>query len=320
VWLGVLLVALLATRNASAADVAATYAEGVQLYQEGKYSEALPFFRGAYDASQSPNAHLFIARCLRELGDFPGAYQEMRRTVEEATKLAESDSKYAPTRDSAAAELALLEPRVAKVIVAIADAPRGTTVRINLRELPTAELGQPVAVAPGNVSLVVEAPGKMHVERSIDVAPGDTRTIALALEDAPTEGDDGTPDEARDEASGGEVRIAGYVVAGLGVVGIGAFAVLAATAKSDYDALDAECGGQPCPESERARIDDGRSLTMIANVTLALSAAVAAAGVAMIIFGGADTEEEARAAAARNVVIVPVVGPDAAGLWLQGRF
>jgi len=324
VWfliLGALLCAL-SWSGPAAADTAAKFAQAVDLFTANKYDEALPLFREAHAASGSPNARIYIARCLRELGQVPAAYEEMKGTVADATARAESESKYVPTRDSAAAELALLERRVGKLVVAITAPPPDTAVQINGSDLDAARLGVPVAVNPGSVVVLVRAPGKQTIERTIDVPAGETRSLALTLTDEagepavdPTPDPTGGGDEV--ESSGGGLRIAGFVVAGLGLAGIGVFAATASMAQSDYDELDEACGGTTCPSSEQGRIDDGRTLTTVANVSLIAGAVLAAGGVAMIIFGGPSEPDEAAQSA---LSVAPILGPGAGGITLGGRF
>ena len=105
------------------------FASARALFNAGKVAEALPLFRDVYARSSSPNARLYVARCLRKLGRNPEAYDEMEATLREATKRAETEPKYAQTRDSAAAELALLEPLVGKLIIAVADPRPGMKKR-----------------------------------------------------------------------------------------------------------------------------------------------------------------------------------------------
>lgn len=305
---------------ASAADSAATFAKAIELFTTEKYQEALPLFREAHQASGSPNARIYVARCLLEIGEVPQAYEEMKATVSDATARAETEDKYVPTRDSAAAELALLERRVGKLVVAITNPPDGTAVQVNGRELPAERLGVPVAVLPGKVTVVVRAAGKEPVDREIDVPAGQTRSLALTLQDQAEGGDPEPPPVAPDgpdQAEGGGLRIAGYVVAGVGLVGIGVFAITASMAKSDFDELDEECGGVTCPASEQGRIDDGRTLNTVANVSLIAGSVVLAGGVALIIFGGPSDPEETTSA---GLTMAPLIGPDTGGLTVVGRF
>ncbi len=307
---------------ATAADSAATFAEAVELFTAKKHQEALPLFRQAHEASGSPNARIYIARCLLELGKVPEAYEEMKATVEDATAKAETQEKYVPTRDSAAAELALLERRVGKLIVAITEPPAGTVVQVNGSELDVARFGLPMAVEPGMVTVSVRAPGKESVDREVEVPAGQTRSLALTLQeegngddsDAPPVGPDTTGEAG---TSGGGFRIAGFVVAGLGLAGVGVFAVTASMAKSEFDELDEECGGVTCPVSEQGRVDDGRSLATVANISLIAGSALLVGGVAMVIFGG--PAEPGDSASAR-LTVAPMVGPETGGLTFVGRF
>jgi hypothetical protein len=86
--------------------------------------------------------------------------------------------------------------------------------------------------------------------------------------------------------TGGELRIVGFIVGGLGVVGVAIGAGLAAKVDSDFDTIDEECGGTTCPTTVQDRVDDGRSLQLGANIALIGGAGLAVAGMAMIIFGG----------------------------------
>lgn len=302
-------------RSAAAVDVATTYANALKLFKQQQYADALPLFRGAYAASNSPNAHLFIARCLRELGDLPAAYEAMRDTVTEATTAARTNAKYAPTRDSAAAELALLEPQIGKLLVAVADPPEGIRVVVNDRTVDISELAQPRAVKPGTTTCIIEAPGKERIERTIDIPAGQMRAIAVSLlETAKADDADGARDEAA-ETSGGGVRVAGYVMASVGLVGVGIFAVTAARAQSQFDELDAKCAGSPCPAEDGEAVEEGRALTTVANITIGVSAAAVVAGLAMIIWGGPDETDDGAA-----LSIIPTAGPGAAGVMLHGRF
>ena len=320
----VLLGALTLSGPATAADAAATFSEAVERFGAKKYQVALPLFREALEATGSPNARFYVARCLRELGRVPEAYEEMKATVRDATERAENEQKYVPTRDSAAAELALLERRVGKLVIAITDPPAGIVVQLGGQELDVARLGVPVAVHPGTVAVSVRAPGKISLDRQIEVPAGQTRSLALMLVAEGPPGPSGgsgppTPDLPGDESegSGGGIRIAGFVVAGLGLTAIGAFAITGSMAKSDFDELDQECGGVTCPDSEQGRVDDGRMLTTVANISLIAGGVLLAGGVAMIIFGGPSEPVDSAAA---GLSVAPILAPEMGGLTLHGRF
>ncbi len=274
------------------------YAAAEKLFDQGRYEEALALFREVHAASKSPNARLWVARTLRELGRLPEAYEEMSLTVREAGERAE---KYAPTRDAAASELAVLERRVGRVVIAIADAPSGVTVTLDGAELDASRVGEPIAVNPGKRTITVTAPGRDAVERSVVVSAGEIKTVALAIageETASGPTPEPTPplqEEEEKKSSGGGVRTAGYVVTGLGVAGMALFGVAGLMANSKFKTLETECGGTRCTDPKYAEtIDSGRTMDNLANVGLIAGAAGLVLGGAMIVLGGpSDDQEEA---------------------------
>ena len=308
----------LAQDEPDASNAAESFSKGVELFEAKQYAEALPLLEEVVGSTNSPNARIYVARCLRELGRLAEAYEQMKLTVEEATTRAETDERYVPTRDSGAAELAILERKIGKLVLAIADPPPGTSIKLGERAIPLDQVGKAIAVAPGKATLSVTAPGKQPISRELDLAPGTLETVPLTLEDIPVAPDPvpveppKPPEPRPTELTGGELRIVGFIVGGLGVVGVAIGAGLAAKVDSDFDAIDQECGGTTCPTDLQSRVDDGRSLQTGANIALIGGAGLAVAGMAMIIFGG-PTEAPVEGAA-----LVPI--PGGGLLQVGGRF
>jgi hypothetical protein len=293
-------------------------------YAAKRYAEALPLFRDALELSNSPNARLYVARCLRELGMIVDAYEQMHLAVRKATAMARSEDKYTPTRNAAAAELAQLDEQVAKVVIALHDPPPGARVTINGAELESARVGMPVAVAPGKVIVEATAPGREPIRRELSVVGAATASLTLAFDAAPAPTPDDSAAQPQSGSDIGAVRIAGFAVAGLGVAALVAFAVTGSMASSKFDEVDETCGGQRCTDAQPqtdAQIDEGKMLATVANAMLGVGAGLAVAGTLMIIFGGAseaDAESESSAHAARSIELTLVPWPG--GLWLEGRF
>ncbi|MCA9595744.1 MAG: PEGA domain-containing protein [Myxococcales bacterium] len=262
-------------------------------FDDGDFEQALKAARAAYEATKSPNAHLYIARALRELGRLDEAHREMAKTFDEATTLAQSEKKYVPTRDAAAAELALLDKKVGKLVVALADPPDGAEVELNGRKLAQKELGVPLAVMPGKMTVRASAPGMQNAERSVTVAAGATETVAIALDETETAPVKPKPEPKPETKSATPWRSIGFVSAGVGVAGIAVFAVAGTMAKSKHDQLEDECGGQRCTDPKYAdTVDSGKRLQTIANVGLAVGAVGVLAGGTMILLGGGGEKEK----------------------------
>ena len=299
------------------ADAKVEFTAGQKLFDAGRQAEALPHFRKAFAASNSPNARLMVARCLVALGKTAEAYEEMATTTREATARAEADPKYARTRDAAAAEMALLERRIGKLVVALAEPGAGAAVTLDGAPLGAERLGVPVAVQPGTMTIVATHAGDNPVRREVTIGAGETKTVAIAFTSAATAGVPpgaalpGTaPGEARTQ--GGGVRIAGFVIAGLGVAGMGAFAGAGLAAKSKFSAVETECGNARCTDPKYGDvIDSGKRLQMIANLGLGVGIAGLVGGAVMIAVGGPS-----KAALPAQIE----VGPNGAGLRFAGTF
>lgn len=121
-------------------------------------------------------------------------------------------------------------------------------------------------------------------------------------------------------SSGGTLRTVGYVVAGVGVLGLGGGFFLGMQAKSQEAETRDKCKNLPvlgfsCGESTRVDFESAQQKARLANVLLIAGGAVAAGGVVMIIVGGPKERERAA-----SLALSPVVGPRDAGLFASGTF
>ena len=157
----------------------ASFDAGQKLYDQRKFADALVLFRTAKEASGSPNAGLMIAHCLLELGAVAGAHDELQATMRAAAALAPAYPKYARTRDTAATELAALERRVGQLVIVVMDAGPGAVVTINGSAVPSASLGVPFAVAPGDG--IVELTGRGVEARELVVERFERAYLAVKL-------------------------------------------------------------------------------------------------------------------------------------------
>ncbi len=279
-------------------DAAKAFEEGRKLWDAKDAAGALPRFRKAVDATGSPNARLYLARCLRETGNLVQAYEEMALTVRDARAKADSDERYAATRDAAAAELTLLEARVGRVVIALSEELAGAVVTLNGTGVETARVGTPLAVAPGEVQVSAVKPGGVPTRQKIVVAAGALQTITLSAAAAPAPGGaTATPAQqppADDDGPGfGLVRGLGIGVAALGVGGFVTFAVGTVQANDAFSTLEATCPVGPCEDAaSQDTISSGKTAEVIANVGLGVGIAGIVAGTFMLIFCGPSEPEQ----------------------------
>ncbi len=288
------------------------FAKGRELFIANRYAEALVEFRAASELFESPNTRLYIARCERELGHFATAYVELERAASEASDRAHSDPRYASTRDVAKQEAAALEGKLAHVTILAPPGglPDGTVITVNGSPLAAAGVGVAAPIDPGTVDVVAKAPGHLPLHRTAQVAKGESVEIKIRLEPAPgASGGEGettamtttvtsttttnatTASQSEQPAidttphAGHGLRNAGFVVGGIGIVGMGVFATFAALAQTRFDQLKTQCNGGPCDPSYSSQIDEGQTYQNVANIALAVGGAGLVVGAIMIIAG-----------------------------------
>lgn len=254
-----------------------------QLYEKNDYAGALILFQQVVEMSGSPNARLYVARCQREIGKLAEAYEEMTIVMRDADALAAKEERYAATRDAAAVERAALASKIALITIALSSQPSGLVLKVGERTIDSARLRAPIAVQPGAVVVEASAPNTEPFRKELNLAAGGSETLAITLNVQTSS----QPSKPVTQKSGGTMRMAGYGVLGLGVVGWTTFAIAGAMANSKYEALYEECGGGHCTTAAQAdEISTGRTLDTVANIGLGVGIAGVLGGAAMVIFGG----------------------------------
>jgi hypothetical protein len=315
-------------KDATAKEAAAAqqaFDEAQRLFDERKYEQALELFRQVYAATKSPNAHIMIGSSLIALGRPVEAYDEMAATMREAAKRAETEPKYAATRDSAAQQLAVLEPKVGKVVVALDDPAAAASVTLNGAPLAPERIGVPVAVNPGSVViLATPTGGGPQMRRDVTVNPGEMKTISIVFtREEPRDKEPIIVDTSAPRETGGGVRTAGFVVAGLGVAGMAVFGVAGMMVQGKLSTLDEECGGARCADPKYVDvIESGKTLALVTNIGLGVGIAGLVSGGLMIALGGPKKAAPAGAPGSTAPAAAASIGvfPGGASIQVAGAF
>ncbi len=291
------------------------FQDGLKSFQAKKFGIALDAFQRSYDTVKSPNSLLYVARCHAELGKPKEAYRVYTRVIAEADERAATEAKYAPTRDTAKLEIGELSAKLALLTIEISNASAETRLRVQGGIVAREEWGKPMPFDAGAVQITVDTPGQAVVERSIDLSVGMNELVQLdAAPPAPvTE----APKQAQVELStdgGGSLLPYAIMAGGVGVVGMGVFAVAGSMSNGTYSELEDACGGSPCPSSQNSVIDRGQTEQTIANVGLVVGAVGLAAGAALLVVDLTSGGEGADSAASRSRPLALDVGPGWVGL------
>jgi hypothetical protein len=200
------------------------------------------------------------------------------------------DTKYEQTREAALAQLGLLEPRIAKIVVSLVDVPSGLAVKLDGAPIEEKDLGSPVVVEPGAHKIEGTATDMAPVSRDLSVEAGESKTTILTFKKADAPAAAPEPTAAKAEAPPSKpfpLRTVGFVAGGVGVAGLAVFTVAGLMANSTFKRMSDVCGTSGCSDAgQLSEIDKGRSQQTLANVGLAVGVVGLAAGATLIILGG----------------------------------
>jgi hypothetical protein len=178
---------------------------GNALFERGELKGALVDFRAAYALYPSPKLLVNCAAAERELGDQPGAANDLRHFLDDA---GDDDPFLA---DRARGDLKLLERRLGRI--AITRWPARTVIEVDGR--PGRD---PTYVKPGPHRVRLRAPGGETLEREVDLAAGELVEVPMVARGVV--GGPKKPPEKKSKAWVAAVVIAAAIVAG-GAVGLG---------------------------------------------------------------------------------------------------
>ena len=191
----------------------------------------------------------------------------------------------------------------------------------------------PFPIDPGAHSLTFEAPG--HKPRTESVNVQDTQTVRVVVEPleplpavealsppappappppvAAAPAPQPTVAEAPVSAPGGGLRTLGWVVGGVGVVGLGVGTGLALNALSLQHQADAICPNKLCPPKGTSLVSDATTSANLATAGFAVGLVGLAAGAWLVI-------QPLRASGKASARLTPYFGPDRAGIAMDGAW
>lgn len=305
----------------------ALFNEGQKLMEKKKYAEACLKFGDSQKEDPSPGTLLNLARCHETDGKPASAWAEYRAAAVLARTRGQAD------REKAAKDFAdKLEPTLSKLQI---DGPKdipGLEIRRDSAVIGNSSLGLAIPIDPGEHLVEASAPGYKPWSAKITVGGSkDLQKVLIpALEKAP-EAAVGTPggpagpgaaasDQPSAPASIGSStqKTAGFVVGGLGVVGLvlgGVFGGLASSKASSAKSDATLCPNKVCTPAGRDAVNSASGMATISTIGFIGGGVALAAGAVLILTAGPSTPK--KEATAR---ILPDVGPNGGGLTFLGRF
>lgn len=290
VFLGLLLHGGVAAAQTTPKSAEALFREGRQLMDAKDYATACPKFAESQKLEPAPGTLLNLADCYEKGGHTASAWT----TFNDAAKAAAARNR-ADWVATATQRAALLEPKLATLAITVAGDLQTLRIERDGAAVERGVWGIAVPVDPGPHLLVAAASGKKTWTRKVDVPAGKNVLMDVPTLEADTANAAPPPlakKSALDEPSppapakdGSGMRGAGYIVAGLGVVGLAVGTVTGVSALGKRSDAEAKCVSYPsnCSGDATGANDDAKKLATISTVSLIAGGVLVAGGIVLIV-------------------------------------
>ncbi|MCK6587329.1 MAG: hypothetical protein L6Q76_07065 [Polyangiaceae bacterium] len=315
--------------------------EGLTLYDQGKFVDALDRFERADDLIKAPTLGLMAARSLERLGRLVEASDRYQQ-VSGMQVGADASEAFKQAQAAAAKEREALLPKIPSVDVSVTGpgAEQVNALMLDGRRVPPEKTGtaRPISakipVDPGDHRLEAKASTGEAFER-FTVSEGGTERVVLTLTGSPNKlllppGKGGAADPASGqgdqrssqppERRGETQKTLGWVSIGVGAAGV-AVGVITGSIAADKHAsfTDPPCDddAKTCPPEFQDDIDSYNTLRPVSTVGFVVGGVGLATGAVLLLTlprGGARYSTQAKS----SVTVTPFIGPASAGL--RGTF
>lgn len=284
------------------------YQHGIKLLQDRRPEEALRALDASLALRPSPNTQLVRAHALRLLGRKVLAITAYEEVVTEAgERVRGGDDRMKSTLADAGRWIAVLRADLGELTIEIGSASDATRVAVDGASVAgkrgaDGTLRARVWREPGKATVTAEDPSAGARSSSAEITAGSSAMVRLDLGKGPA------PEAAPSKLP----PVGTWITWTLGVAGGVTFGIFGARARSASSDLEA-CSPR-CPASLASMASTGKRDAAVANVALGVGIAGLLTGAVVWIVSARSSSTTSRPTASISV------GPDRAGIDLQGRF
>ncbi|AKT43880.1 hypothetical protein [Chondromyces crocatus] len=300
------------------------FREARDLLQQGNITEACPKFAESNRLEPKLGTLLNLASCHEQQGKVASAWTEFNQAAAIAAAAnQEGRAEFARTRASD------LEGKLTRVVFQAATGPaEGLSIQLGTQRLGAAALGSKIPIDPGVYPIEVMATGKQRWSTQIDV-PTEPTLIEVSI---PPLADEAMSEKGT-ETSGGLSslftpagrRTLSLVVAGVGLVGVGAGAYLGIRTFVQKGVIEDHCQGLFCDQEGLEASRDARTSATLSTITFLAGGALLAGGAVLYLTApppSTSSPPKARTSTARKPTLwlSPDATPWGAALRLGGAW
>ena len=292
---------------------------GREAYDNGEFETSLSEFQQARDILDHPEFTYRIALSHERLGHLRKAVEAYRRYLELAPETDE--------RGKVERTIAELEKRIEaqRPVLEVATSPAGAEIRIDGESESRTTTPASLTLTVGRHAVELRKQGFRTVERTIELARGQTLSMEVDLEETADPEVEAAADEptdtggASDEPS--DPRIGPIITLGAGgALAVGSVVSYLQFAGVRRDIEQAhDCGEERCPEPDNfgQMASRAKRWDRITWTLGSLAVATATTGAIWMAVGGGEAGDGRRASSRWR--IAPMVGADRVGLQLRVR-
>lgn len=306
--------------------------EARTLMGQNKFAEACPKLEESMRLDPGIGTQFNLADCNEHVGKITSAWAGFLEVAAQS-KVSNQGERERLARKRAAA----LEPRIPKLVVEVSGAPQGLEVKRDGVAVGSAAFGTAIPVDPGSHRISATAPGKQPWETTVNVAEAKTARVVVPRDlpnavagapiGAPPATASATP-AAADAApqafpppvveSGSTQRTLGWIVTGVGAVGLGVGAGFGLSSLGKRDESREHCVADACNATGVGLRDDAIRNGNIATISTIAGGAVLLGGIVLVLTSPKGSEVTPERAG--KVRAVPSFAQNGGGLMLQGAF
>ncbi|MBX3189118.1 MAG: tetratricopeptide repeat protein [Labilithrix sp.] len=256
------------------------FRQGEKKFDSGKYEEACADFGESLRLGPKLGTLLNLALCHETIGKTATAWNEFHHGAAWAAQNGQKDR-----RDFAMQHAAALETRLPRVLLQLPAGHAIASVDVDGEPLPDSHWYMPIFLDPGDHSVTISAPGKQRstvrfrvtnspTEQLVSV-PSLADDLAIAPPPAPPAPAPEDPDRSR--------RIAGYVTAATGALGLALGLTYGLLAVEKRNEIGDQCAGIRCTAEGLSLYDSAQSRATVATAATVIGVAATTVGVWLVV-------------------------------------
>lgn len=290
--------------------------KGAELFDAGKYEDAIDYFKKADGLVHAPTFVLMIAQSNAKLGRLKEARNHYQKVLDwPLTK--QAPPRFAEAQKTARAEVDDLNRRIPTVELKLtAEASASTEgAQVEIDGEAVSDISAPIPLDPGEHTISVQPKSGAPIKKTITLSESTGEHLEFTITASTKPGTD---------AQKGSLLPA-IIAFGVGAAGFGVGGVTGIMALSQIGDIKDQCTGNVCPKSLEGDANSAGTLADISTVGFIVGGVGAAAGIVLLVLrpGGGSAPENSSAKLRSPGFFSPEqvklsVGP--ASLSLSGRF